>query len=343
MARKKEQSRNGDGGNWSERSNSHYRPFAGQPSGSTPLRVSFTREAYADLNHHTRASLEDEVGGILVGHFCYDDNGDYLEVRGIIPASETRQGKSHVTFTHDTWDRIHADLAASFKGMDIVGWYHTHPGFGVEFSDMDAFVHGNFFSSSQVAIVQDPVAGDTAGWATVNGRQRYLDRIWVDAREIMLKVPPAVAGGDAGANGGAAPQVQRKLEDLETTVGQLMRSLDQYRSLTSRVIFGGTLLITSLAAAAILYAVIFLRTERIAPPKDIGWVPIPVQVGDDVVLLGAKMYMLEIPAALRPMLQEQGTGTEAETGAAEGVDARRPAAPDAKIDVRNGEAVPKNE
>ncbi len=34
------------------------------------------------------------------------------------------------------------------SSLSIVGWYHSHPGFGVEFSDMDMFIQKNFFSSA---------------------------------------------------------------------------------------------------------------------------------------------------------------------------------------------------
>jgi proteasome lid subunit RPN8/RPN11 len=41
----------------------------------------------------------------------------------------------------------------------IVGWYHTHPGFGIFLSGMDQFIHQNFFIQLwHVALVLDPVA-----------------------------------------------------------------------------------------------------------------------------------------------------------------------------------------
>jgi hypothetical protein len=39
----------------------------------------------------------------------------------------------------------------------IVGWYHSHPGFGIFLSEHDLFIHKNFFSDpNQVAWVFDP-------------------------------------------------------------------------------------------------------------------------------------------------------------------------------------------
>jgi hypothetical protein len=49
----------------------------------------------------------------------------------------------------------------------IVGWYHSHPGFGVFLSDHDTFIHKNFFSApQQVAWVYDPHSDEEGcfGW-----------------------------------------------------------------------------------------------------------------------------------------------------------------------------------
>jgi proteasome lid subunit RPN8/RPN11 len=50
----------------------------------------------------------------------------------------------------------------------MVGWYHTHPGFGIFLSGMDLFIHQNFFTQLwHVAFVLDPRAR-TSGFFTWN-------------------------------------------------------------------------------------------------------------------------------------------------------------------------------
>ena len=45
-----------------------------------------------------------------------------------------------------------------FANARIVGWYHTHPDFGIFLSDYDVFIHQHFFSGpGQIALVIDPV------------------------------------------------------------------------------------------------------------------------------------------------------------------------------------------
>lgn len=55
-------------------------------------------------------------------------------------------------------DRDHPDL-------QIVGWYHSHPGHGIFLSSYDQFIHENFFSApGMVALVVDPRDDDAFGW-----------------------------------------------------------------------------------------------------------------------------------------------------------------------------------
>ena len=61
-----------------------------------------------------------------------------------------------------------------------MGWYHSHPGFGVFLSDHDTFIHKNFFSSpGQVAWVFDPHSDEEGCFGWVGGRIERLTRIGV--------------------------------------------------------------------------------------------------------------------------------------------------------------------
>ena len=105
-----------------------------------------------------------EVGGVLVGDL---GDGDMPVVTGCIAALEARGERASVTFTHDAWSSIHAQMESDFPGKQIVGWYHSHPGFGIFLSGHDIFIQENFFSDPrQIAYVVDPHAGTEGvfGW-----------------------------------------------------------------------------------------------------------------------------------------------------------------------------------
>lgn len=78
---------------------------------------------------------------------------------GAVPAVSADERKATLTFTQDSWEHVHRTLEQEYAAGDqIVGWYHSHPGFGVFLSGHDLFIQRNFFSGpSQIAVVVDPI------------------------------------------------------------------------------------------------------------------------------------------------------------------------------------------
>jgi proteasome lid subunit RPN8/RPN11 len=114
----------------------------------------------ADIERHCFSEIRHELGGVL--HGTLDEGA--VRVAGALPALSATADQTSVTFTHEVWDEVHATLDTEHPGDRIVGWYHTHPGFGLFLSEYDQFIHQNFFSDpSMVALVVDPVAGEL-GW-----------------------------------------------------------------------------------------------------------------------------------------------------------------------------------
>lgn len=97
-----------------------------------------------------------EVGGFLMGGW-HTDQKEYIHIRHFLPADETKSHYASLTFTHDTWAALHDQVEESYPNESILGWHHTHPGFGVFLSEHDLFIHRHFFSQPwQVALVVDP-------------------------------------------------------------------------------------------------------------------------------------------------------------------------------------------
>lgn len=117
------------------------------------------------IHAHTR--LDAEVGGVLLGKLCRDARETpYLLIDGYVPALAAESSASNVTFTAESWTTIHETIDRESPGASIVGWYHTHPSFGIFLSEMDVFIHRHFFDAPhQVAIVIDPVANTHGGFA----------------------------------------------------------------------------------------------------------------------------------------------------------------------------------
>jgi hypothetical protein len=92
-------------------------------------------------------------------------------VEGNIRGQHSDSQVAQVTFTGDTWNHIHNELDSKHPELRILGWYHTHPGFGIFLSGMDLFIHENYFNAAeQLALVYDPIGGDEGLFVWRGGR-----------------------------------------------------------------------------------------------------------------------------------------------------------------------------
>jgi proteasome lid subunit RPN8/RPN11 len=283
------------------------RTFPGPRNAGTKLRVAMERRAYADLIAHARESLEAEVCGVLAGQVCEDDEGVFVHVEAIVRGTAASEGSTHVTFTQATWNAIHQQLEHDYPRLKIVGWYHTHPGFGVEFSEMDVFIQRNFFPGpSHIALVTDPLNGAVA--ICINAPQgiEYLGSFWVDSREQQCRVPERISGrsartGPAATPGGGDPDA---VHALEARVGQLLQALDEMRRSYYRFLLTCGILFCVALMIAVGYTLYSQWNYRLEPPKVNQIVPVPVQIGDKVVILGVAVTSWEVPPELNAILLE---------------------------------------
>lgn len=286
------------------------RVFPGPATASAPLRVSLSKHAWADLIAHARESLDAEVCGVLAGNVCEDERGLFIDVRATIRGTAAREARAHVTFTHETWNQIHEELERHHRGLQIVGWYHTHPGFGVEFSAMDRFIQENFFSAkTQVAFLSDPLRSDIALAYNGEGAIDYLTHFWVDGREHAATVPGGSTtveppSGETTTAGGSGGDFRREMERLEGRVNQLVRSLDEqqrnfYRMLTTLLVIGCLGVI-----AAVGYFIWTEKSDRLKPPEVRSYVPVPVKIGNETVMLGVGIIDWNVPKDLDAYLEK---------------------------------------
>ncbi len=119
--------------------------------------------AFRAAQAHALGSLNREVAGILVGPppEKQPDGRYVVHIIDTIIAKHTVMHGASVTYTPESWRYIHDRLAEKYPDETavIVGWYHTHPGFGIFLSGMDLFIHQNFFTQKwHTALVLDPIA-----------------------------------------------------------------------------------------------------------------------------------------------------------------------------------------
>ena len=158
------------------------KPFPAQ----LDFRISISDSAYNAIIKHAKEDQKIEICGILIGEVFKDPNGPYLEVSDIIKGEHADNQAGQVMFTHETWEYINSVKDGQFPDKLIVGWYHTHPRFGIFLSDQDVFIQRNFFDKPwQVAFVVDPVQEEEGFFIWRNGVPEKTKHYWLDGKEIV--------------------------------------------------------------------------------------------------------------------------------------------------------------
>ena len=156
-----------DCGDWPDRTLTG--PTAADRDGR--FQVVYRQSALDAIHLHGQTRTDVELCGVLLGTGCRDAHGPYLLVEHAIPGTSASSRSTNVTFTADTWQQIQTVMDRDFPDKKMVGWYHTHPGFGIFLSGMDVFICDNFFNLPwQVAFVYDPIGGDEGNFVWRGGR-----------------------------------------------------------------------------------------------------------------------------------------------------------------------------
>jgi len=285
------------GKQWQENIKYVRRTFPGPSKTVVPLRVALDREAFVNITEHVTKFIDQEVCGVLVGEVCEDEEGFFIQVRNIIKGSAAKQGGAHVTFTHETWNQIHSRLETEFSNLDILGWYHSHPGFGVSFSEMDLFIQRNFFPSpTQVALVMDPLGGEKALCVNTPQGVKYIDKFWVDGREY--RAFQAEKPGPDHSQYPSNSKMEEWLPMIETRLSQVLQALDKLSLNIFRALTVMAALFCFLIIAVVFYSIFLNPTKSNQPPQVRQYVPVPVRIGENDALIGVGIIDWKIPPEL---------------------------------------------
>src|SRR5260370_5318971 len=186
-----------------------------KPSNAQPTLV-VDSEVVRQIRQRAGSTSKAEVWGVLIGQ----DREHRIDVAACIEGQNAEEAGAHVTFTQETWEHIYAVKDQKYPEERIVGWYHSHPGFGVFLSDHDTFIHRNFFSSpGQVAWVFDPHSDEEGCFGWVGSRIERLKQIGVVDRrggeEAHEGERPETGTTNAAHYDGIPEQSREKIVPLE--------------------------------------------------------------------------------------------------------------------------------
>jgi proteasome lid subunit RPN8/RPN11 len=126
------------------------------------LPIFIDLDVMRDMEAHALSNTNVELGGVMLGGQYQDQQGNpFVVVTDSLRATHYESTKGSFKFTHDTWSEITRQRDEFPAELSMVGWYHTHPDWGVFLSGMDMFICDHFFNKPlDVALVIDPCRDD---------------------------------------------------------------------------------------------------------------------------------------------------------------------------------------
>jgi proteasome lid subunit RPN8/RPN11 len=191
------------------------------------LPIFLERRTADAIERHALRDTSVELGGILLGKECLDEHSGqpFVWVTESLEAQHYENTQASFTYTHDSWEEITRQRDLRHPELDIVGWYHTHPDFGIFLSGHDLFIHHHFFAQRlQVAYVVDPIrqtrgffqwrgeaVAQVGGYFITAPREERiaLARLVNDLENIPSSTSSSSSPSDGG--GGLSPRLEAEL------------------------------------------------------------------------------------------------------------------------------------
>lgn len=227
--------------------------------GSTDLPIFLDFRTADAIERHALRDTSVELGGILLGKECLDDQtGEpFVWVTNALEARHYENTQASFTYTHDSWEEISRERDATHPDLDIVGWYHTHPDFGIFLSGHDLFIHHHFFAQPlQVAYVVDPIRQTRGFFQWRDGQMAQVGGFTLTGDRANRLALSRLANelehfpNPEGAGGGISPRLEAELIAMlsRPSAHSHSGSADRAQSAALFVLIGGLLGVVGLSA-----------------------------------------------------------------------------------------------
>jgi proteasome lid subunit RPN8/RPN11 len=109
------------------------------------MSLLLSKDLYQQLRTHGEETYPHECCGILLGKSTEEN----LHVRQLIRAGNTRTDSAHNRYNIAPQELIQAQREGRKQGLDIVGFYHSHPDHPAQWSTTD-FAEAHWFGCAYV-------------------------------------------------------------------------------------------------------------------------------------------------------------------------------------------------
>ncbi len=144
--------------------------------------IAITNEHLEAIKAHAEADYPHECGGLLLGHLDAENDKTVVET---LPMENTAEVETrHDRVLIDPRALMLADRKAREKGLDVIGYYHSHPDDEAVPSQFD-LDHALPVWSYIIVSVRDKKAVDWNSWEMENDRSKFKKEVV----EIIEEVP----------------------------------------------------------------------------------------------------------------------------------------------------------
>lgn len=127
----------------------------------TGSAVAVHTDAMQQMRVHASSSA-DEIMGILRGRVLAENGRTLTLVLRAEPIEKASESRTSVHMTQASWQQAWSTM---HDDLPVVGWYHSHPGFGIFFSHTDSASQRSYFREPwQVGVVIDPHSSATGAF-----------------------------------------------------------------------------------------------------------------------------------------------------------------------------------
>ena len=167
-----------------------------------------SQQIYDSIREHGEATYPHECCGVLLGHFVAGDGGPANEVEDAVRAGNTRTDSAHNRYNIAPQELVKIQRVGRERGLDIVGFYHSHPDNPAQWSPTD-FAEAHWLGCSYVITEVEKGAARQTNSFLLTGTTEDDKAFAEEAIKVMGQLDPGLppqqantglAGDPGGSN-----------------------------------------------------------------------------------------------------------------------------------------------
>lgn len=137
------------------------------------------------VERHAEGAYPEECCGVLIGHRLEDGEEGYL-VERLLPAANDREDSRHNRFLIRPETILAAEKEARGLGLEIIGYYHSHPDHPAVPSEFDR-EHAWPGVSYLIASVEEGRVAVSRSWRLADDRTRFEEETLASLAAVPVR------------------------------------------------------------------------------------------------------------------------------------------------------------